>query len=175
MPDLAFGRAGAQVMADIWEADADRFAFWLVQCRSLPAKERADTIGSIHNYFSQTHESITIPQVNPAWQTKRSEANTMKDRQLIIDEIIKEWKTLGVFPQSYGEAYSQGVKKGKENARKGAREEGIKEGEEEGIRQTTYEFAQRMIQDGAPDSDVRKYTLLSLEEIEKLRNVSGTG
>lgn len=87
----------------------------------------------------------------------------MKDRQLIIDEIIKEWKTLGVFPQSYGEAYSQGVKKGKENARK------------EGIRQTTYEFAQRMIQDGVPDSDVRKYTLLSLEEIEKLRNGGGNG
>ena len=158
-------------MADIWEADADRFAFWLVQRRSLPEKERADTIGSIHNYFSQTHESITIPRVNPAWQTKRSEANTMKDRQLIIDEIIKEWKTLGVFPQSYGEAYSQGVKKGKENARKEAIEEAI----EEGIRQTTYELAQRMIQDGAPDSDVRKYTLLSLEEIEKLRNGGGNG
>ena len=72
----------------------------------------------------------------------------MQDRQL-IDEIIKEWN--GMLPQSYGEAYSQG------------------------IRQTTYEFAQRMIQDGVPDSDVRKYTLLSLEEVEKLRNGGGTG
>ena len=140
-------------MADIWEADADRFAFLLVQCRPLPAKERADTIGSIHNYFSQTHESITIPQVDRVLQTKRSEANTMQDRQLIIDEIIKEWN--GVLPQSYGEAYSQG--------------------EEKGIRQTTYEFAQRMIQDGVPDSDVRRYTRLSLEEIEKLKNGDGTG
>ena len=79
----------------------------------------------------------------------------MKDRQFIIDEIIKEWKTLGVLPQSYGEAYSQG--------------------EEKGIRQTTYDFAQRMIQDGVPNSDVRRYTRLSLEEIEKLRNGGGTG
>ena len=83
----------------------------------------------------------------------------MKDRQLIIDEIIKEWKTLGVFPPSYGEAYSQGIEKGEEN----------------GIRQTTYEFAQRMIKDGVPDSDVQRYTQLPLEEIEKLRNGSGTG
>ena len=145
-------RLALQVMADIWEADANRFASWLVQCRSLPEKERADSIGSIHKYFAQTHESITISQVNRALQTKRSGAKTMQDRQL-IDEIIKEWN--GVIPQSYGEAYSQG--------------------EEKGIRQTTYDFAQRMIQDGVPDSDVQRYTRLSLEDIEKLRNGSGTG
>ena len=141
-------RLALQVMADIWEADANRFASWLVQCRSLPEKERADSIGSIHKYFAQIHESITISQVNRALQTKRSGAKTMQDRQL-IDEIIKEWN--GVLPQSYGEAYSQG------------------------IRQTTYKFAQRMIQDGVPDSDVQRYTQLPLEEIEKLRNGSGTG
>ena len=80
----------------------------------------------------------------------------MQDRQL-IDEIIKEWN--GVLPQSYGEAYSQGIEKG----------------EEKGIRQATYEFARRMIQDGVPDSDVQKYTQLPLDEIEKLRNGGGTG
>ena len=67
-----------------------------------------------------------------------------------------------MLPQSYGEAYSQGVEKGEE------------EGKEKGIRQTTYEIAQRMIQDGVPDSDVRRYTRLSLEEIEKLGNGGGT-
>ena len=161
-------RLALQVMADIWEADANRFASWLVQCRSLPEKERADSIGSIRKYFAQTLESITISQVNRALQTKRSGAKTMQDRQL-IDEIIKEWN--GVIPQSYGEAYSQGEEKGKREGK----EEGIKEGEEKGIRQTTYDFAQRMIQDGAPDSDVQRYTRLSWEDIEKLRNGSGTG
>ena len=173
-------RLALQVMAGIWEADADRFASWLVQCRSLPQKERAATIGSLHNYFAQTHESITIPQVNQALQTKRSGARTMQDRQL-IDEIIKEWN--GVLPESYGEAYSQGIEKGRiegieEGRKEGKKEgriEGIEEGKKEVIRQTTYEFAQRMIEDGMPAPDIQRYTQLSLEEIEKLRNGSGSG
>ena len=70
--------------------------------------------------------------------------------------------------ESYGKAHSQGVEK--------VRIESNEEGMKEGFPEATSEYAQRLNQDGVPDSEIHRYTQLSLKEIGRFRNgSSGTG
>ena len=51
-----------------------------------------------------------------------------------------------------------------------AREEGLKEGHEEGSKEKSIEIAKNMLEENVSLDKIVKYTGLSIEEIEKLKN-----
>ncbi len=144
-------RLALQAMADIWEADQDTYSDWMEQTAPLPKSEREDFIRSYHKYFTNTHRSVTMGELEQALQTKRSGARTMPEREQ-LEEIMRQWK--GVMPQSVAEAEARGNKIG----------------EERGAHKAACEMAERLIRDGKSDLEVQRYTKLSTEEIEQMRN-----
>ena len=59
---------------------------------------------------------------------------------------------------------------GRQEGRLEGKEEGIEKGIEEGKQQMAIEMARRLIENGSSDTEVEKYTDLSLVAIRKLRN-----
>ncbi len=141
-------------MANIWEADERAFIGWLELVHALPGRLRRQLLNSVYFYFLNVCEEVKMERLQ-----KELEANEPGDE--IMQEIHAQMEDL--MSVSVGEIRQQGLL------------EGMERGMERGALRKAQDIAKRFIADGWSNEEIRKYTDLSVADINQLREASGAG
>ena len=139
-------RVVLRVMSEIWEADASNYAQWMDEIRVLPHSQQRELSASLREYF------VNVSKVN-----KMTVVRKVREMHL-GDEYMQH--ELELLEDLSNETVDSAARKGR------------KIGLEQGRRETAYETAKRLIQLGSSDEFIREATLLSAEEISKIKNGS---
>ena len=143
-----------EIMAHVWDADAQQYAQWMGRAARLEGSVRESFIAVTKEYLWKVRPSITMLEVKHLMEQAKQPGD--EAMQATIDFWEKHQ------PDSALEVLEIGRQEGIE--------EGIEKGIEKGKQQMAIEMARRLIENGSSDTEVEKYTDLSLVAIRKLRN-----
>ena len=129
-----------RVMSEIWEADSSDYAQWMDEIRVLPRRQQRELSASLRKFFM----------------------NASKVNKIMVLRKVREMHP--------GDEYMQHELELLEDLMNETVDSAARKGRKIGCRENTYETAKRLIQLGSSDEFIRAATLLSAEEISKIKN-----
>ncbi len=175
-------------MGRIWDANEKVLGQLFRLGEAMSVDDRNQIIPKMINYFYNYNRSITMEAVmDIEKRVVRDEDDRIMQRNVYIWDVIRQESEKKGKLEGLQEGKLEGLQEGKLEGLQEGKLEGLQEGKLEGLqegklkglqegerrsRQTVCEIAGRLIQDGKSNSEIQRYTNLSLDEIRRLRNSS---
>ncbi len=163
-----------QLMSDIWQLSDEKVAACFRSLAQLPAVLRKELVPAAFQYIYLCHPQVyKIEHLEKIWMQVTS---IDEDEIDMFEEYQKEWEQKGRQEgrqQGHHEGLQQGRQQGHQEGHQQGRQQGRQEGLQEGRQEERQGFVLRMLQDGADQDLISKYTGLNKKQIQRLANGSG--